>query len=113
MDLHGMSGLHALQVLCSIAGADERTAPNMTAPQLQWLADTKFMPGLVEQLTSQGESDAGNNARMVLVGLARSPLSAPLLKPLLDPACFQPLLDSAFQVPVSVQVQSSRKQSSH
>lgn len=78
----------------------------MTAPQLQWLADTNFMPGLVEQLRSHGNSVAGSNARMVLVGLARSPLSAPLLKPLLDPACFQPLLDSAFKAPVSVQVQS-------
>ena len=81
----------------------------MTAPQLHWLADTNFMPGLVEQLRSHGNSDAGSNARMVLVGLARSLLSAPLLKPLLDPACFQPLLNSAFRAPVSVQVQSSHR----
>ncbi len=93
-----------LQVLCSVAGADERTAPNLTTPQLQWLAETNFMSGLVEQLQSESNSDAGSNARTVLVGVARSPLSAPLLQPLLDPGFFQPLLDSAFAAPVSVQV---------
>ena len=93
-----------LQVLCSVAGADERTAPNLTTPQLQWLAETNFMAGLVAQLQSEGNSDAGSNARTVLVGVARSPLSAPLLQPLLDPSFFQPLLDSAFAAPVSVQV---------
>lgn len=62
------------------------------------------MAGLVEQLRSQGNRDAGSNARTVLVGVARSPLSSPLLQPLLDPALFQPLLDSAFTAPVSVQV---------
>ena len=97
-----------MQVLCSVAGADERTAPNMTTPQLQWLADTNFMSGLVEQLRVPGSSDAGSNARTVLVGVARSPLSAPLLKPLLEPAFFQALLDSAFTAPVSVQA-STRK----
>lgn len=93
-----------LQVLCSVAGADERTAPNLSTPQLQWLAETNFMSGLVEQLRSEGDADAGSNARTVLVGVARSPLSAPLLQPLLDPSFFQPLLDSAFAAPVSVQV---------
>ena len=93
------------QVLCSVAGADERTAPNLTMPQLQWLSETRFMSGLVEHLSSsQGTSDAGSNARTVLVGVARSPLSAPLLQPLLDPAFFQQLLDRAFTAPVSVQV---------
>ena len=88
-----------------MAGADERTAPNLTMPQLQWLAETRFMSGLVEHLSaSQGNSDAGSNARTVLVGVARSPLSAPLLQPLLEPAFFQQLLDRAFTAPVSVQV---------
>ena len=96
--------MDGLQVLCSVAGADERTAPNLTTPQLQWLAETNFMSGLVAQLQSEGNSDAGSNARTVLVGVARSPLSAPLLQPLLDPSFFQPLLDSAFAAPVSVQV---------
>ena len=94
-----------LQVLCSVAGADERIAPNLTMPQLQWLAETRFMSGLVEHLiSSQENSDAGSNARTVLVGVARSPLSAPLLQPLLEPAFFQQLLDRAFTAPVSVQV---------
>ena len=94
-----------MQVLCSVSGADERTAPNLTMPQLQWLAETNFMSGLVEHLSSsQGNSDAGSNARTVLVGVARSPLSAPLLQPLLEPAFFQQLLDRAFTAPVSVQV---------
>ena len=92
-------------MLCSVAGADERTAPNLTMPQLQWLAETNFMSGLVEHLSSShGNSDAGSNARTVLVGVARSPLSAPLLQPLLEPAFFQQLLDRAFIAPISVQV---------
>ena len=87
-----------------MAGADERTAPNLTSPQLQWLTETNFIAGLVKQLRSEGSSDASSNARTVLVGVARSPLSAPLLQPLLDPSFFQPLLDSAFAAPVAVQV---------